>query len=87
VKVDRQVVATCAEAPDQCHVCTEPGRSSRPGRDDDFIEVRVVLDDRQRRGFDHVRKMSVWKPCAERANSRRREHHVANLAKPDKEDS
>ena len=87
MKVDRQVVVACAEAPDQRHLGTETSRSSQPVRHDDFIEVRVVLDDRQRGGFDHVRKMSVRKPCAERADGRRREHHVANLAKPDKEDS
>jgi hypothetical protein len=87
VKVDRQVVAARPEAPDQPHVGTETSRSLQPVRHDDFIEVGVVLDDRQCRGFDDVRKMSVRKPCAERPNGRRREHHVANLAKPDKEDS
>ena len=53
------------------------------GCEDNVVQMRVVLDDRECRWLDDVRKVSVGELSAERTNRRRGEHHVANLPKPD----
>ena len=87
MKVDRDVVAAGTQRPDEAEIAAQAGNPAQPVRDDHFIEMGVVLDDRQRRRFDHVCKVRIGKLCPERTNRRCGEDHVANLAKPDQEDS
>ncbi len=58
----------------------------RTRRDDQFVDIGIVLDDRRRGRLDEVRDVGLGKAPAERANGRRREDDVADLPQPDQQD-
>ena len=60
------------------------GRAHRGARrDDHFIQMRVVDDDRRRGRLDDIAEMRVRKSAAQRVNRRGGEHDVTNLPQAD----
>ncbi len=56
-------------------------------RDDDFVQVRILSNDRKRLRFYQVRKMRVRKRALQRPDERRRKNNVSNQAKADQKNS
>src|SRR5687768_5161312 len=54
VKIDRQIVAVAPQAGPEPQVFTDSREAARSGRDDDFVEMWIALDDRSGNRFDDV---------------------------------
>ena len=63
-----------------------PPQPARARRDDDFVEVRIVRDDRRGVGFDEVGDACAGIRAGAARGQRRREHDVADQAQTDQED-
>ncbi len=68
------------------HLGAEPAEAARTRRDDQFVDVGIVREDRRRGGLDEVRDVGLWKAPADRSNGRRREDDVPDLPQPDQQD-
>jgi ATP-dependent Lon protease len=55
VEIDDEVVRRRAQAADEPHLGAEPAETSRTRRDNQFVDVGIVLEDRRRGGLDEVR--------------------------------
>jgi hypothetical protein len=85
VKIDRHVEPCRANAPDERKVVANASQAAAPGRDDQFVEVRVSGHDGCGSRFHDISNPGVLKVFAQSPNRGRREHHVADLAQTDEE--
>ena len=81
-----RIAARAAAGPARCPP-SAPARPRPRGRDDHVVDMRVVLDDRRRVRLDDVGDVGGGKVAAQRANGRRREDDIADLAEPDQKNA
>ena len=87
VEIDGEIEAHRAEPPAERDVADEPARPADARRDDDFVQMRIALDDRRGGRLDDVGEVRVGKSIAQRADGRRREHDVADFTQADEKNS
>ncbi len=86
VEIDDDVVRRRAQAADELHLGAEPADAARTRRDNQLVDIGIVLDDRRRGRLDEVCDVGLWKAPPDRSNGRRREDDVPDLPQPDQQD-
>ena len=85
MQIDREIVTAAREPARYPDVVHDPGHTAAAGNDDQFVDVRVGFDDRCGVRLHDVRDVSLGVVPPERAEKRRREHHVADRAQPNEQ--
>ena len=86
MKVDREIEARGSQPADQRELGREPPDAARTRRDDQLVDIGVVLDDRGGGRLDEIRDVRVGKASADGANGRCREDDIADLAQAHEQD-
>ena len=87
MEIDGDVEPFLAETPRQGHVVAKPCEAARALDDDDFVQVRVVLNDGRGGPFDQIGEPGPGMVACQGAYRGRREHDVADEAQPDEQDA
>ena len=84
--VDRHIEPLAPQPSDEREIVEQPPRAAPPRDDDHVIEVRIVDHDRRRVLLDEIRETPIRVRPPQRADDRRREHHVTYQPQSEQQD-
>ena len=87
MEIDRQIEAARPQASGQRQVVDQAPQPRAPRSHDDFLEVRIVDDDRLGRWFNDIAEDRVGKMLVDGANGGGGEDDVTNLPEANKKDT
>jgi hypothetical protein len=83
VQVDRDVVAAPRQSSSGGEVVSQPRKTAAPRDDDQFVDVRIALDNGRGVWLNDIGDVCVRIVAPERAEERCRENDVSNRTQPD----
>ena len=83
MQIDDHIVSFAPEPSGKTEIISDPPQAGPKGRDNDFVQVRILSNHRKRLRFYQIRKMRAWKRALQRPNEWRRKNNVSDQAQAD----
>lgn len=80
MQIDDDIVSFAPKPSCEAEIISDSPQAGPPGRDDDFVQVRIPSNHRKRLRFDQIHKMRVWKRALQRPDEWRCKNNVSDEA-------